>query len=499
MAYSDITVIDVSDPTSPTIATTIFDSGGTQALAKSGNYLYFYDHYKITVYDITTPTSATFVRSVTIDEHSTRFYRNNNVLISMSHFFGLEIFDITDASNPGYVSNYSFGGEAMDVAVKGDYAFVANMDAGLSVIDISNISDLHEVYNYKGNSLSPREITIEGNYAYVSDQIFCFSVFNITNPIKPVLIYKDVIMELGLGVEIYGDYAFVCCNQDGLRIYDISDKEFIHLVGSRTDDGFTEGVYVKGQYAYCADTSDGLEIIDVSDVTHPIEVNEIGDRCYDADGVWKYLLTLESSGYSVMLNIYDLTNPTSISLLTSVPLDSPVKQLDVHGDWAFLSTQYGFEVINWYNYLTPSKVGGFYDGGQAEGADIVNGTYYVADRWDGLEILTLAMPDHDDDRLPDNIETGIYDTDPLVRDSDGDGLFDGEETDLTYTLPLLDDTDADSYSDYVEWFAGTDPRDPTSAPTPTVVTGFSYNVLILSVSLILFGLKIIKEKRRRRN
>ncbi|MHA1186460.1 MAG: LVIVD repeat-containing protein [Candidatus Heimdallarchaeota archaeon] len=489
--YSAMYVIDVSDKENPFVATTVAE--GVSKVAKYGNYLLAEHWHSVDVYDISTPTSLTVVANVGITYGITNLYQNYGILVVMDYYHGVEIIDLTNILSPISRSFYSFGGEIYDVAVKGNFAYTANQYGGLSVIDISNTANPIEVNNIQ--SSTPRKITIVKNYAYIADDTSGFTVYDLTNPTSPSLIFREVLFGSGLGVVVRGDYAFVGLNEDGLRIYDISNKNFIHSVGEVTDGGYTHGVYLKDNIAYCADSSAGLEVIDISDVTNPVEIAEFGGRCYDVDGVWNYLLTLESSVFDLSLRIYDVSTPNSPVLLSTFALDYPVEQIDVHGDWAFISSQFGFEVINWYDLLHPTSVGFYYDNGFAHGADIVNGTYYVADGWDGLEILTLDLPDSDNDRLPDSIETGIYGTEPLVNDTDGDRFLDGEETDLIFTIPSLADTDSDGFDDYTEWINGSDPRDPTSTP---VLSGPSFGIIILSTALVLTGAKIIKTKRKRK-
>ena len=93
--------------------------------------------------------------------------------------------------------------------------------------------------------------------------------------------------------------------------------------------------------------------------------------------------------------------------------------------------------------------------------------------------------DTDEDGLDDNVETntgtfvdaGNTGTDPLEPDTDEDGLADGVETGTgnfvdatnTGTSPLATDTDGDGHSDSSELRLETDPTDPASKPSPTLL------------------------------
>jgi hypothetical protein len=71
--------------------------------------------------------------------------------------------------------------------------------------------------------------------------------------------------------------------------------------------------------------------------------------------------------------------------------------------------------------------------------------------------------DGDSDTDSDTDSDSDGDTDP-VADNDGDGLSNGFEEEELGTDPNNPDTDGDGYSDFLEWYAETDPLDPDSNP-----------------------------------
>lgn len=74
--------------------------------------------------------------------------------------------------------------------------------------------------------------------------------------------------------------------------------------------------------------------------------------------------------------------------------------------------------------------------------------------------------DTDADGLGDGPEVYTYYTSPTNADTDGDTLTDYVELNSYFTSPTNWDTDGDGYSDSAEIYAGSNPLDPNSTPTP---------------------------------
>jgi hypothetical protein len=83
--------------------------------------------------------------------------------------FGLQIFEISDPSNPAFAGSFDTPDGAYDVFVAGSYAFVADWYSGLQIIDISDPSNPA----FAGSFDTPgyaRGVFLAGSLIYLADE-----------------------------------------------------------------------------------------------------------------------------------------------------------------------------------------------------------------------------------------------------------------------------------------------------------------------------------------
>jgi len=162
----DLQVIDISDPSSPTLIGSCKTSGYANDVCVSGNYAY------------------------------------------MVAGQGLQIIDISNPSSPVLVGSCDTPGRACDIHVSGNYAYVADERCGLQIIDISNpISPiLAGYYNTPGWA---SEVYVFENYAYLADGSYGLQVIDISDPASPTFVGNYDTPGWDSGIYVFGNYAYV--------------------------------------------------------------------------------------------------------------------------------------------------------------------------------------------------------------------------------------------------------------------------------------------------
>ncbi len=288
-----LAVLDVSNPSNISEVGVIKDDsvgGNATCLDKplrvlvSGQYAYVLtgNDNALSIIDVSDPTNMTEVGCIKDDSvggSATVFAGPRDIAIDGKYAYvasftdsALDVVDISDPSNPfevGYITDNSTGGSATalegarGVYVKGNYAYVvSNVDSALSIIDISNKSNLSQVSYIQDNSLGGRATNLTtANFVWVA-----------------------------------GNYAYVTSNgEEAISVFDISNASYITEIQTVYDDGSggsfvglnsPKDVFISGKYLYlAANGDDALTAVEISGFRVPaLDAGSIGTTHLDVEG-----------------------------------------------------------------------------------------------------------------------------------------------------------------------------------------------------------------------
>ncbi len=172
-------------------------------------------------------------------------------------------------SDPSQISSFQPPEWIRALEVLEPYAYVASED-GLWVMDISDPSLPFPVAHLQ--TLPAVSIALVGNYAYLACPGDGLRIIDITNPPTPVEAgYFGNPAELTQVVRS-GNYLFVAAGPAGLLILDLSNPTAPSQLGSLDPDYSVNALTVSGNYAYLAADNGNLTVIDITDPTNPHEV-----------------------------------------------------------------------------------------------------------------------------------------------------------------------------------------------------------------------------------
>ena len=137
----------------------VFVTNGLAFLARGTNGL--------TVLDVTNPTSPQFLGSIDTPGFASAARVQGNLVCVADGSAGLQIVSITNPSVPVLVGNYSTAGYANDLAVRSNLVFAAVRNYGLQIVNVTNPASPSLVGGYSTN-LSPDRICVSENLAFLS-------------------------------------------------------------------------------------------------------------------------------------------------------------------------------------------------------------------------------------------------------------------------------------------------------------------------------------------
>ncbi len=164
-------VVDISDPFHPqTVGILKGIPRFTRQVAVAGNYAYVLTFVEgITVVDISDPKSPTFVKALALPKYTGSFVMGKGYLYEISTEIGsdsasgMRVIDISDPKNMALVGTIIFDEDVYYGGFGGQFAYVASHDK-LYVVDVSNPAN-PTVVTSQNRSVSG--LTIRGNYAYL--------------------------------------------------------------------------------------------------------------------------------------------------------------------------------------------------------------------------------------------------------------------------------------------------------------------------------------------
>ncbi len=409
-----------------------------RSVVVSGQYAYVtaYLGSRLTIVDISNPGSPTIVGSI---QNYTNLYGARYVFVSGQYAYvtafngnALTIVDVSNPASPtvfGSVQDDTNLRFAESVYVSGQYAYVAVSDTSvvtgnrLTVVDVSNPASPTVVGSVKddANLRGAISVFVSGQYAYVAAyRNNRLTVVDVSNPASPTVVGSvkdDTNLRSARSVFVSGQYAYVTAPEsNALTVVDVSNPASPTVIGSVRDNTNLNGarsVYISGQYAYVAAyLGHRLTVVNISNPANPAVVSSV----YDATKLEGSISVFVSGQYAYVaglrqvlwenshLTIVDVSNPVGLFVAGSANdgtnLNNP-NSVFVSGQYAYVTAYTGnrLTVVDVSNPSSPAVVGSVYDATNLYRARsvFVSGRYaYVAaflgNRLTVVDVLNPASP-----------------------------------------------------------------------------------------------------------
>ncbi|MDP2901539.1 MAG: Calx-beta domain-containing protein [Methylovulum sp.] len=240
-------IIDVSNPVQPMLMGSYDTPGSARGVTVVGDTAFVADLDSLQLINISDPANPALLSSIGYDNGLLGAIYNvtvqgNTVFLAASGA-GVQLFDITDLSNPISLSSYDTSGFSNAVTVQDNTAFVADDSGGFQLIDISDLSNPQLLGAYGANGGYPKASAISGDTAFVAVGLGGLQVIDISSPANPTFLdvfdFYDGSNHYANDVAINGDYAYVADGTGGLKIVTTAKASVLEITA--TDANKAEG------------------------------------------------------------------------------------------------------------------------------------------------------------------------------------------------------------------------------------------------------------------
>jgi len=283
------------------------------------------------------------------------------------------------------------GGDTFDSIVVGDLAYIIDMNAGLLIYNVSDSSNPELLDTYYDGGI-PHAHFIDGELLYLADHYHGLEIYNISNPREIVKLGQ--IADTGDGetdgVFVSDNIAYTAEWHDStwnwkMVLINVSDPTSPERISEYTD-GDNEFIrfYVENDICFTACLLSGFKILNVSNPNGIIEIGSYVSGGYVYDMEIRENIAFVGDGSLNIINITDLSNPTSI--IYYYP-NQTVFSVEVQEDLVFIGLdEYGVQAINVSILTDPYKIGE-YRTDDVIGLELSNNILYLAQHEFGFRIL----------------------------------------------------------------------------------------------------------------
>jgi hypothetical protein len=356
---SNIAIVDISDPENPIRASTYTHTQNLDysTLTIEGNALYVGIDYLVSKLDVSNPLSPVAIGEYeTWDQISNLGVGDGIVYIAESEL-GLEVVtfgtptarQVALADTPGF---------AQHVRVSGDHMLVADRYSGLCIMDISDpgAPAIEGTLWFSGAAFYA--LDLGGTNAYIVNGYEELIIVDWRVPSAPVISGRCPLSN-PQDIFVYGDYAYIADDYNGLSVVDISDPANPFQIGTFVTGGSAGRVAAQGKYAYVLDYNTGLFVLDVG---NPVSIKKTWQNVKTQGGLLQVKDDRLFAGYEYGgVDIYDISNPAAPVLLGTYHnpgFTDRLKELEVIGNYVFLVDRFkGLQILDITDPAVPVQVG----------------------------------------------------------------------------------------------------------------------------------------------
>jgi len=411
-AFHGVHVVDISDPSSMELVTTVQTNQHALGMDIVGNFLYVADGTSgLAIIDITNPETAFLTGAV---GHSGGGYSEdvavygdtavvveNEWVLNLSLNGGVNFYDVSNPSAPQYLSTILEDRFCKTVDVSDGYAFAGSNITGLYSVDIDPVSspslaDSHMAFN------QVIDLAYENNKVYAASEFAGLMTVDVTTPSQAYIEHFEQIKSRAYCIDVENGNAYVG-TQNFVNIYDVDPPQDTSLLTQHYIYAYCSRILVEDNIVYLVDREFGTYvnrflIWGLQDIYNPVE-HYVDDPVFSVD----HYNFFKDDGifYLGMCTVGD----TQFKAYDVDPVESTTK-IDDFFIFNDFTIEFGGFVVKDDNFFTSSNYEKFeafdLETQEIQGIFTLNadptdiellGNYAImACSWDGVRVLDISDP-----------------------------------------------------------------------------------------------------------
>ncbi len=353
-----LAIVDISDPTAPTPLGSIDTPDSATGVQVVGSLAYVNDGSSLQIVNVANPAAPTPRGSLALGGEINEVEVAGHVAYVAATTLGAPLLHIVDVSNPGSPSvlkEQVTAGTSLAVRVLGTHAYVLE-PSQIETFDVSNPAA--PVSLGTRATQEAQRIEIADGHLFVAGRFL--EVFDLGTPSSPVRVGSiGLPTPAAFGLVVEGGQALVGASGEGIVVVDVSTPAAPALVALVPVEGFAHGLArAGGLVATTSPTATGVlsllafrapepsGAVARVPLSTPIAVEAAGGRVYVTHGF-----------PTERLSVFDASDPLSLSAVGNVDLAMPgANDLVVAGTRAFVSAV-SLQVYDVGNPFSPSLLG----------------------------------------------------------------------------------------------------------------------------------------------
>lgn len=372
--YKGFSIINIKNPKKPFLVKHVKTNGYCHNITVKEPYIFLtVQPGTITVLNAKIPENPVVVKHIPgFGGYAPSSFSENRAIFQTQRT-GFSVVDAENPANPEILGSYNEKATGQGITLYKNYAFLSTGSEGLKIFSIENPMKPALASRVDTTAFVHRAF-ISFPYAYLSDGLGGVTIVNIQNAKKPNVITLYSFEEHPWDAVVQNGISYLATGIMGLTLYDVSNParpEFLSV--ARLKDDFSMALDVKDKTVYLAGLTGGLYVFDASNPRRPALKRHYTDRSLDVvageDAVFlagvpgeikaisrrsgRVLSRFKTNGIPSGMDIhdgklyvadskkglfiFDVSNPSRITLLSKYTIKGSAQDIAVKGNAAYVA------------------------------------------------------------------------------------------------------------------------------------------------------------------